>query len=260
MQDREIRSRIVGVNVPRKERIASGVLGGAALAFGLRRGSLGGLVLAGLGGAAVLRAITGRCGIYRARAIRKGLHVRRAVTIQGTPAQIYDVWRDLANVPRFFRHVADVTVLDDKRSRWVIHEGPAQLAWTAEIVEELPGRRLRWRSLPGGDVANEGTIDLREATGGRGTVVEVKLHYFPPGGLVVAAALGDFFRKLTEAQIGEDLARLQQLIETGEIATGARRIDEPRADDRAISASEIVGSPAPHATAERSSWVPGGAR
>ena len=56
MSRNEIRSRITGVNVPRAERIASGVLGGAAVVFGLRRRSFGGrgavrLAIAGLGAA-----------------------------------------------------------------------------------------------------------------------------------------------------------------------------------------------------------------
>ena len=145
-------------------------------------------------------------------------------------------------------------------SRWVIEEGPKELVWRAEIVEDTPGRRLRWKSLPGGDISHDGSIDLREAPADRGTVVDVKLHYMPPGGLFVAAALHGFLRKLTQMQIGMDLARLRQLVETGEISTGARRRDDLDSNE-SISTAEELGhrTPAPAMTAEASTYQ-GGAR
>jgi uncharacterized membrane protein len=249
----EIRSRISGINVPRAERIASGCLGGAAILLGLRRRSLGGLAIAGLGAAFVVRALTGRCPLYRSRALRKGIQVRRAITIQATPRQIYETWRDLEQLPRFLKHVTSVTVEEGGISRWVVEQGPAKLEWRAEVVEDSPGKRLRWRSLPGGDIEHDGSLELHKAPGDRGTVVEVKLHYFPPGGLIVASALSGFLRKLTAVQIGEELARLQQLLETGEITTGARRFDDLPEEDRAIDAT-IPPHRAAAATAQRSAW------
>ena len=120
--------------------------------------------------------------------------MRRAITIQATPRQIYDMWRDLENLPRFMEHVTSVTIEDGGISRWVVEQGPARLSWRAEIVEDVARQRLRWRSLPGGDIEHEGSIELRAAPGDRGTVVEVKFHYFPPGGLIVASALSAFSR------------------------------------------------------------------
>jgi len=263
MQDRnELRSRIVGVNMPRGERIATGLAGGVAFLIGMRRPSLAGFATAGIGAVLMVRAVTGRCPMYRARALRKGIQVRRAITIQGTPSEIYNAWRDLEKLPRFMHHVRSVTVEGDGISRWVVKEGPKELEWRAEIVEDSPGRRLRWRSLPGGDLVHEGSVEIR-ALKDRGTVVEVKLRYFPPGGLFVASALAGFLRRVTTLQIGYELARLQQLIETGEITTSARRLDEVD-DDRALGISDLVSRP-PLRSAQTSSWgdasgVIGGAR
>lgn len=255
-----IRSRLVGVNVPPVERIATGLLGGAAIAFGLRQRSLGGWIAAGVGALAVARAIAGRCPFYRARAIRKGVIVRRAITIQSTPEQVYAFWRDLTNLPRFMHHVESVTLEDAGVSRWVVREGRKRFEWRAAIVEDSPGRRLRWRSMPGGDIENEGTVEMREAPGDRGTVVEVKMRYFPPGGLAVASALYGFLQKIAAVQIGQELARLQQLLETGELTTGARRTEDLAQTDKAISAADVAPmQPAPVTTAQTSTWS-GGAR
>jgi uncharacterized membrane protein len=232
--DRVIRSRIIGKNVPRYERVASVLLGGVLAGVGLRRGGLSGLTLTVLAGGLVVRGVTGRCALYRMRALRReGIEVRRAVTIQCSPQEVYDLWRDVRNLPRFMAHVTAVEPESSTVSRWEIQEGPVRLAWRAEIVEDTPARRLRWRSLPGGDLEHEGTLDLVEAPGGRGTVVEVRLRYKPPGGVFVASVLQDLLRTLPGLQLAEELARLRMLIETGELATGARHPGEVAAHDQA---------------------------
>jgi len=227
-----IRNRIAGPNIPTGERIASVVFGSVLAMAGARRRSLVGVALVALGGGLLLRGVSGRSGVYRMRAVRKGIEVRRSVTIQATPREVYDVVRDLRNLPRFMEHVRSVEVGSDGVARWLIEEGRLELEWRAEIVEDSPGRRLRWRSLPGGDLTNEGIFDLREAPGGRGTVVEVRLRYQPPGGLLVAGMLNSFLRAVPGIQLGAELARLRMLIETGELATGARNPAELAASVR----------------------------
>lgn len=247
-----VRSRLLGVNIPAGERVATGLVGAAAILIGLRRRGLAGAIAAGLGSVAVVRAITGRCPGYRARAVRRGIHVRRVVTIQAKPEQIYSIWRDLANLPRFMSHVKSVTDEGGNISRWVVEVGGKELEWRAEIVEDSPGRRLRWKSI-GGDIRHEGEIDIRPESGDRGTVLEVKMHYFPPGGLLVASTLYGFLRKIAKVDIGGELVRLRQLLETGEIATGARRVPDLDPDDKAISAAQVAPrQPPPVTTAQTS--------
>lgn len=251
-----IRSRIVGVNVPPGERLITGLAGVALAVGGLSRRSPAGLALAGVGAAGVVRAVTGHCPAYRARAIQRGIHVRRVISIQCTQREVYELWRDLSNLPMFMEHVAEITPEGEGVTRWVLTQGPMRLTFRARIVEDTPGRRLRWTSLPGGDIAHEGSLELREAPGDRGTEVEVKLHYLPPGGLAVASALHGILRRTVRTQLGVELARLRQLIETGEIATGARRRDQlSDADQGALRASDrrppLV---APPTTAQTSAW------
>lgn len=260
-----IRSRVVGVNIPTGERIATGLAAAAAIVLGLRQRSIGGFVAAGLGTLALARAVSGRCPGYRARAIRKGIHVRKVITIQASPSAIYAVWRDLAKLPSFMSHVKEVVDEGNNISRWVVAVGRKQLEWRAQILEDSPNRRLRWRSI-GGDISHEGEIDIREQSGDRGTIVEVKLHYFPPGGLIVASAFHGFLRKLARLDLGTELVRLRQLLETGELATGARRREELEEDDKAVSASHIMTTQpgavtsAQHAQHEVRSIPVGGAR
>jgi uncharacterized membrane protein len=61
-------------------------------------------------------------------------------------------------------------------------------------------------------------VTFERATGGRGAIVHVEMFYWPPAGKIgahLARLLGEEPRK----QINDDLRRLKQLIETGEVAT-----------------------------------------
>lgn len=251
-----VRNRIAGVNIPPLERIATGAVGLGLALYGATRGGLRGRLALGLGAVALGRAITGSCPLYRSRVIRGGIHVQRSATIMATPQEVYELWRDLENLPRFMSHVSSIEVEDARTSRWTVQEGPVKLAWRAELVEDEPGHRLRWRSLPGGDMWNEGVVELRPAPGDRGTVVDVKLSYRPPGGVFVASLLHGFLHELTYVQLGAELARLRQLIETGEIATGERRLE---LDDQSktLDASDLARQ---HAPASRPPAAPTAAR
>jgi len=221
MANEHVRSRIVGPNVPTAERIASAAIGLTLVGIGARRGSWLGALVAGAGGALVARGLTGRCPVYRMRAVRKGIEVRRTVTVQASPREVYALWRDLENLPRFMSHVTSVHDQGGGVSHWVIVEAGRRWEWDARIVEDSPGRRLRWRAVPGGDLRHEGTLDLREAPGDRGTVVDVRMRYQPPGGLAIAGAFGELLRHVQGIQLAGELARLRMLVETGEIAEGA---------------------------------------
>jgi uncharacterized membrane protein len=145
------------------------------------------------------------------------LQVSRSVTIRRPRQEVYRFWRDLENLPRFMRHVEDVSAIDEKRSRWVVTApGNRKVEWEAEIVDETPNERIAWRSLPGADVQHAGSVQFREAPGDRGTEVRVQLQYDAPAGkagALVAKLLGEEPRQ----QVRDDLRRFKQVMEVGEI-------------------------------------------
>lgn len=140
------------------------------------------------------------------------------ITIGASPDELYERWRDLENIPRVFRHVIAVEDLGENRSSWRVDGGVKRLHWDAEITVDEPGRRLAWRSLPEGDVHQEGEVTFRRAPGDRGTVVTVRLRYSPPAGKLGAVVAGLMGRSPRQT-LREDLRRLKMLVETGEIAT-----------------------------------------
>jgi uncharacterized membrane protein len=144
--------------------------------------------------------------------------IHESFTIMKSPEELYRFWRDLSNLPRFMRNVRSVES-DGPRSHWVVGgPGDRTYEWDAEIVRDEPGRVISWRTVGDADVRHAGVVSFREATGGRGTVVDVELEYDPPGG-AAGAALARLFGTKPREDVREDLRRFKQLVETGEIPT-----------------------------------------
>jgi uncharacterized membrane protein len=147
----------------------------------------------------------------------QGIAVRRSITVARPQDEVYRFWRNLENLPRFMRHLESVEVRDDRRSHWCA-KAPARTAveWDAEIVEDEPGRRIAWRSLEGATVPNAGAVTFAAAPGDRGTEIHVELDYSPPGG-AVGATIAKLFGEEPSQQIADDLRRLKQILEVGEV-------------------------------------------
>jgi len=145
-----------------------------------------------------------------------------AVTINKPRAELYAYWRDFTNLPRFMDNVERVELLDARRSRWVVKApGEGTVEWIAAITDEREGELIAWASVEGADVPNSGRIDFRDASGERGTVVTATILYDPPAG-IIGKAVAKLFQREPAIQARRDLRRFKQLMETGEVATGAR--------------------------------------
>lgn len=144
--------------------------------------------------------------------------VERSLTIGQPLDEVYRRWREPQTLPRIMEQMADVTPTDDRHARWSVR-GPLgrTLTWETHLVEERPNELLRWQSLPGADLANEGSVRFRPAPGDLGTVVTLRLRFDPPGGpLGAAMKLTDVVPKMV---VGNALRRFKSLVETGEIPT-----------------------------------------
>jgi uncharacterized membrane protein len=145
--------------------------------------------------------------------------VSHVVTINVKPDRVYEFWRQLDNLPLFVNQLQSVSVTGDKTSHWVM-ETPAGITveWDSEITEDVPGKKIAWRTLPSAEVRHWGVVSFEPAPAGRGTVLRVDLRYEPPAGMVgrnISRLMGSEPRQ----QLKSDLLRLKQLIETGEIAS-----------------------------------------
>jgi uncharacterized membrane protein len=149
---------------------------------------------------------------------KSAVEVSAATTVNKPPAEVYRYWRDLEHLPTFMAHVRSVRTLDGgTRSHWVAEApGRRTVEWDAEVVEDRPGRLIRWRSEPGADIANTGSVEFTPAPGGRGTEVRVRLAYAQPGGRV-GKAVAKLLGEAPDQQIRDDLSRFKQVLETGQV-------------------------------------------
>ncbi len=145
--------------------------------------------------------------------------VEVSITIGGSPEELYALWRDPRTLPQVMGHFATVTAGADDHAHWVV-SGPVKtsLQWDSQIVQEEPGRLLRWYSVQGAKVPNGGSVQFSPATGGRGTVATLEIDFHPPGGSFgqgAAKVLGIVPKVLAV----KALRRFKSLAEAGEIPT-----------------------------------------
>jgi uncharacterized membrane protein len=226
------------VNVSRPERWASAI-GGAALAVaGVRRlmerdqpsGSMMTMAAAGL----IARGATGHCHVYEATGINTaaansdtrmrlggtgGTNVEEAVTIAQAPEELYWQWRELEWLPQIIPALESVRRLGEGRSRWTAR-GPnnRRVVWTAEIINEIPGRLLAWKTVGSPDLVSAGSVHFTPLPGNRGTVVRIRLQYDPRGGKL-GSALAWVLGKSPAQSVREGLRHFKQLMEAGELPT-----------------------------------------
>jgi uncharacterized membrane protein len=200
------------------------LLGVAMRAKHARRNRLG-AAAAAVAGVTVVDAIAAR----RLRNGERGggASVTKVLTVNHPPEEVYRFWHDFANFPRFMAHLESVRVESGGRSHWKA-KGPAgkTVEWDAEVVEDVPNRRIAWRSLPGAGVENSGSVEFTAAPRGRGTEVRVELRYDPPAG-AFGSAVAKLFGEEPRPQLDDDLRRFKQVIETGEVARSEATPDGP---------------------------------
>lgn len=215
------------ITLQQLERVASLAMAGGLLLYGLSRRSATGL---GLAVAAVPLIYRGALGQWptvtssdtddtRAQlAGDRGVVVHEAVRLELPLDEVYAFWRRFENLPRFMTHLASVTETDERRSHWTARgPGGVLVEWDAEIINEVENQVIGWQSLPGGDITVAGSVNFDAIRGGHGTQVTVRLQYAAPAGRI-----GSFVSMLAGREpsqtIREDLRRLKQILEAGEVA------------------------------------------
>jgi uncharacterized membrane protein len=202
----------------------------------------GGALLAGAGLAyAAVKTIQSA-----ADSIAREVHLETSVAINKSPEELYAFWRDFKNLPLFMKNLESVAVLDKLKSHWVAKGiGAAKVEWDAEIYNETENELIAWRSLENADVVNAGSVRFQKAPRGHGTYVRVTVNYNPPAGKL-GATLAQLLGGEPKQLIKEDLRRLKQLMEAGEISTidgqtsGRAQIDETEPKAATMESTETV--------------------
>lgn len=241
------------VNVHPAERVGSALLGAALLTRAAQRRTLGTALLGVLGADLLLRGASGHCFLYRALEIdtahgtrRQELgapedaeEIQRTVTVAGTPEDLFTSWREPRTQRQIWAHFAELGEADLQHASWTLR-APLGIAlrWQAQIVEEQPGELLRWASLPGAGLPNDGSVRFRRSPGGVGSEVVLRARFDPPLGKLGDAA-AKLFQLAPEKVVAEALRRFKHFAENGEIEeSGSREKADDGAERRSRAASE----------------------
>jgi uncharacterized membrane protein len=190
-----------------------------------------GLAIAAVAGVAMLSAIGAHALRRNSRrhAEKAEPEVERSLTIERSPEELYERWKDPAVFGRIIAHFARVDALDHQRARW--SAGGALGSWHMRLVEDRVGELMRWQPEEETAPLRESSVSFVPARGRNGTVVTMHFYLDPPGGLVGRAA-ARFMHHLIPGEIAsKTLHFFRSLVLTGEIPTTAHQ-PAARADNQ----------------------------
>ncbi len=129
---------------------------------------------------------------------------------------VYNQWTQFEDFPHFMEGVQEVRQEGDKHLFWRAQVGGKEKSWEAEIVDQIPDRRISWQSISG--APNSGEVIFEELDAGR-TRVTLTMDYEPEGMLEKAGdALG-----IPSGRVEGDLKRFRDYIESRGAETGGWR-------------------------------------
>ena len=188
----------------RSDRLGYVVGGAALIAWALRRPSLARAAAAGLGGWLLYQAYTGSTPVLKPLGIRvnrrpaeatlaETIVVKEAITIARPRDEVYAFWQRRENLP-------------------LTSDGEL------ELTREAPGEELGWRVMRGEKLLRFGSLTLRDAPAGLGTIVTAHVEYVPRGGSL-GAALALVTGRSPQRVVVDSLRRARSLLEAQEQPT-----------------------------------------
>ena len=143
--------------------------------------------------------------------------VRESIDVNAPLRAVYDQWTQFEEFPRFMDSVRQICQLDDKRLHWKAEVFGKEIEWDAEITEQVPDKKIGWRSTSG--TPNEGVVTFQELGRGR-TRVTLQMAYQPQDAI---ESVGDALGAVRMEAKG-NLKKFKELIEQrGGQETGAWR-------------------------------------
>ena len=137
--------------------------------------------------------------------------ITKTITVGRSLAEVYRLWADFTNFPRFMENISDVRMTGPSTSHWVM-EGPmgVKFEWDAETTRLEENQRIAWNSKDNSQITTSGQVTFKSLSHGE-TEVALTMRYDPPAG-----ALGEAGAKLLanpEKRVEEDLRNFKQFAE-----------------------------------------------
>ncbi|MDI6944931.1 MULTISPECIES: SRPBCC family protein [Microbacterium] len=127
------------------------------------------------------------------------------IDVDAPPGEVYARWRDVEGFPEFVELVESVRRVDDIRSFWTVRLGRTPQTFYADIVDDVPERRICWQSTDG--ALHCGRVDFEPLDGG--THVALETTWDAPDPFAAIGLPLDLDHDLAQ----RDLERFKHLVE-----------------------------------------------
>ena len=143
--------------------------------------------------------------------------IEKSVEVKCPVQAVYNQWTQFEEFPRFMAGVKEVKQIDDTHVRWHAEIWGKDKEWDAEITEQVPDRKIAWRSISG-DAPNAGEVRF-EPVGPDRTRIHLAMEYEPQGAV---ENVGDKLGVLS-ARVQNTVEDFKTYIESRGAPTGAWR-------------------------------------
>jgi uncharacterized membrane protein len=153
--------------------------------------------------------------------------IEKSIDVNVPASTAYNQWTQFEEFPHFMEGVEQVRQIGDKHMHWRVNVGGKVKEFETEIIEQIPDKRIAWRTRGGTD--NAGVVTFHHLND-QATRIMVQMEYHPEG-LVEKA--GDMLG-VASRRVQGDLERFKEFVEKRGTETGSWRgkISHP-AEDRA---------------------------
>ncbi|HKC73665.1 MAG TPA: SRPBCC family protein, partial [Chloroflexota bacterium] len=71
------------------------------------------------------------------------MDVKKAITVNRSPEDLYQFWHDFENLPRFMQHLESVRVTGERRSHWKATAPTGKsVEWDAVTTRDIPNELI----------------------------------------------------------------------------------------------------------------------
>jgi uncharacterized membrane protein len=141
--------------------------------------------------------------------------IEQSITVNVPVRTAYNQWTQFEEFPRFMEGVVAVKQLDDRRLHWHSNIGGHDKEFYTEITEQIPDKRIAWRS----EDAKHGGVVTFHRLDEHSTRIMVQMEYTPEG---VVEKVGDMIG-MASMRVKGDLERFKEFVESQGRETGAWR-------------------------------------
>lgn len=125
--------------------------------------------------------------------------VTKSIIVKGKPSEVYPVWENFENFPKFMNYIKSVKKSADGSSHWVMEiPGIGQVEWHAETTKLEANKRIAWSSKDVGELKTSGQATFTSLPEREQTQVTVTMQLFAESGAMDEGANFDKFDQILE--------------------------------------------------------------